>query len=793
MIGRILILVAFGAMLVSTFGYVYAFLNKGDRGVLRIARIGYHIAAISVILTAGFLMNMLLTHQFQYTYVWNYSSLDLPSALLVSTFYVGQEGSFMLWTMYTCIIGLVLMVYSRKHHYESSVMGVYSAIASFLILLAVVKNPFEFVWQTWPQTAQPGITPQDGRGLNPLLQNLWIVIHPPILFLGFASTAVPFAHALSGLLRKDYKNWTNAAVPWTLFTSAILGFGITLGGFWAYETLGWGGFWGWDPVENSSFIPWLVTVASVHTLLVQRRTGGFLRANFIMGMLPFLLVLYSTFLTRSGVLGDTSVHSFETPGMWVYILLVALITFFLFLGLGLYFWRVKEIPKQRIRYSLTSREFALFLGAASLVIVAGFTLIGTSAPLITNIVKGQASAIDASYYLKTNLPLAIVMATMIGLGQLFWWKKSNSQSLLKTLQLPSAEATLLTAIVIVAGMHDVMMVLFFLASAFAFFVNLNIAYKIAKGTPKFMGASVAHIGVSLLFIGIIASAHYDKHITLNLPLNEPRDAFGYRLTYVGTSQIDDEKTAYNVTVANGASVFNAPLVMYASAYNGGAIMRHPYIFSLVNYDVFSHPSLLAFIGKNMLTRDLYLSPQALEQSNSSGIDASQYGIEVALNLNEPVKIGKYIVEFKGFMVPDDQRQSMIDGKAFELASTIELRTRDGKSETVKPSNRIVPGGQNEFNTVKSSSGDEFTVTDVHVDDKTKQASIMVGYMPARNSSDIFLLSQAQQSALNQKQVLVIEATIKPFINLVWGGVIIMVIGFIVTWRRRREDLVRNTP
>lgn len=787
-------------MLTATAGYLCAFFyaegasasggNNDDKRFLGLARIGYHVAATSVILTAGYLMNMLLTHQFQYTYVWSYSSVDLPAALLVSTFYVGQEGSFMLWTMYTCIIGLMLMVYSRKHHYESSVMGIYSAIASFLILLAVVKNPFEHVWQTWPQTAHPGMMPDDGRGLNPLLQNFWIVIHPPILFLGFASTAVPFAHAISGLLRRDYKNWINVAVPWTLFTSAILGFGITLGGFWAYETLGWGGFWGWDPVENSSFIPWLVAVASVHTLLVQRRTGGFLRANFIMAMLPFLLVLYSTFLTRSGVLGDTSVHSFETPGMWVYILLVSLIGFFLILGFGLYFWRAREIPKQRIHYTLTSREFALFLGAGSLVIVAGFTLIGTSAPLITDILKGQASAIDTSFYLKTNLPLAIIMAAMIGLGQLFWWKKSNSQTLLKTMQLPSTAATILTVVVIFAGMHDLLMILFFLASAFAFFVNLGIAYKIAKGNPKFMGASVAHIGVSLLFIGIIASARYDKHITLNLPLGESQDAFGYKLTYVGTSQIDEEKTAYNVTVANGGSEFNAPLVMYASEYNGGAIMRHPYIFSLVNYDIFSHPALLAFIGKNMLTRDLYLSPQALEEENTGGIEASQYGVQVALNLNEPVKFGKYTMVFKGFQVPDDQNQAMQDGKAFELASIIELTPSDGKIETIMPSDMIVPGSQNQLNTVRTKSGDQFTVTDVHVDDKTKQASVMVGYMPAKNSTDISLLAQAQQGAQNKKEVLVIEATIKPFINLVWGGVIIMVVGFIVTWRRRREDLVR---
>ncbi len=790
MIGQILILVAFIAMLTATFSYTYSFFAKNER-FLKVARFAYHVGATAVILTAGYFMNLLLTHQFQYTYVWSYSSLQLPSALLVSTFYVGQEGSFMLWTMYTCIIGLILMNYSKKHHYESSVMGIYSMIASFLIMLAVVKNPFVHVWQTWPQNAQAGFMPDDGRGLNPLLQNFWIVIHPPILFLGFASTAVPFANAMSGLLRKDYKSWTNVAVPWTLFTSAILGFGITLGGFWAYETLGWGGFWGWDPVENSSFIPWLVAVASVHTLLVQRRTGGFLRANFIMGMLPFLLVLYSTFLTRSGVLGDTSVHSFETPGMWVYILLVALISFFVIIGLTLYFIRVKDIPKQKINYTLTSREFALFLGASSLVVIAGFTLIGTSAPLITNILKGQASAIDPSYYIKTNLPLAILMAAMIGLGQLFWWKKSNSQTLLKTIQLPLSAAVILTAIVIFAGMHDLAMILFFLASSFAFFVNLQIAYKVAKGNPKFMGSSLAHIGVSLLFIGIIASAHYDKHVTLSLPLGGSANAFGYKLTYTGTSQIDDEKTAYNVTVDNGGSKFNAPLVMYASTYNGGAIMRTPYIFSLVNYDIFSHPALLAFIGKNMLTRDLYLSPQALEEEGGNGIQTSQYGISVPLNLNTPVNLGKYTMVFKGFHVADDQRQAMIAGQAFELGSMIDLTTLDGKVEQITPTNRIDQSGQTRLNTVATKSGDQFTVTDVHVDDKTKEASVIVGYLPAKNSPDAAILAHAEQSqGATHQPVLVLEATIKPFINLVWGGVIIMVIGFIVTWRRRREDLAR---
>ncbi|MCL5020525.1 MAG: hypothetical protein M1339_02435, partial [Bacteroidetes bacterium] len=302
-----------------------------------------------------------------------------------------------------------------------------------------------------------------------------------------------------------------------------------------------------------------------------------------MGMMPFLLVLYSTFLTRSGVLGDTSVHSFVKPGMWVYVLLVIFIAFFAVLGFGLYLIRVRDIPKQKINYTITSREFALFLGAASLVVIAGFTLIGTSAPLITNILQGKPSAIATSYYIKTNLPMVILMAAMIGLGQLLWWKKTNSQTLLRTIQLPLSAATIITVIAIFAGMHNIGMILFFIASAFALFVNLEIAYKIAKGNPKFLGASLAHIGVAVLFIGIIASTHYDRHVTLELQQNKPENAFGYELTYVGPRQLSGGKTSYDVVVQSGESKFNAPLVMYASAYNGGAILRHPYIFSLVNY------------------------------------------------------------------------------------------------------------------------------------------------------------------------------------------------------------------
>ena len=179
-----------------------------------------------------------------------------------------------------------------------------------------------------------------------------MVIHPQVLFIGFTSMSVPFAYAVAGMLKRDYVSWIRVSTPWTVFGAMVLGTGVVMGGFWAYETLGWGGYWGWDPVENSSLVPWLVCVASIHTMLSQRRSGSFIKTNFVLSILCFIMVLYSTFLTRSGVLGDTSVHSFVEPGMLVYWMLLAGLFLFAAIGFGLFFARMKEMPKVPVEHSI---------------------------------------------------------------------------------------------------------------------------------------------------------------------------------------------------------------------------------------------------------------------------------------------------------------------------------------------------------------------------------------------------------------------------------------------------------
>jgi cytochrome c-type biogenesis protein CcmF len=309
MIGSVLVKLAFVACGVAVLAYARNHLSGSTRALV-IGRTSYLVTVVAVILTAATLLYLILTHQFQYTYVWSYSSRDLPTPLLISTFYAGQEGSFLLWSLFTAIIGLFLLRHSSRHGYEAQVMSVFGGIELMLLLMLLFKSPFRFVWESFPGDAKVGFLPQDGRGLNPLLQNYWMVIHPQVLFSGFAAMGVPYAYAVGAMLKRDYDSWFKAATPWLVFGTFVLGTGIMMGGLWAYETLGWGGYWGWDPVENSSLVPWLVGVASIHTILSQRKRGAFVRTNLVLGVLCFVLVLYSTFLTRSGVLGETSVHSF---------------------------------------------------------------------------------------------------------------------------------------------------------------------------------------------------------------------------------------------------------------------------------------------------------------------------------------------------------------------------------------------------------------------------------------------------------------------------------------------------
>jgi cytochrome c-type biogenesis protein CcmF len=596
MLGGLLVKLAFVACLISVAAYARHHL-RGTPLSLRIGRAAFITTVGLILLTAATLLSLILTHQFQYTYVWSYSSRDLPTPLLISTFYAGQEGSFMLWSLFTAIIGVFVLRHSSRHGYEAPVMGVFAGIELMLLVMLLVKSPFFYVWESYAGEVAAGFQPADGRGLNPLLQNYWMVIHPQVLFSGFASMGVPYAYAIAAMLKRDYDSWFKVATPWLVFGTFVLGTGIMMGGVWAYETLGWGGYWGWDPVENSSLVPWLAGVAGIHTILSQRKRGAFVRTNLALGVLCFILVVYSTFLTRSGVLGETSVHSFVDPGMTVYWLLIGLLILAVAFPVVLFIRRWKEFPRRPARHHYMSREFALFLGASTLIIMATLVVIGTSSPLITDIMSGKKSAVDISYYSRTTMPLGVAIGLLTGLGQLLWWTRSDMRSVLRALVMPSLAALFAVIVTLVLGIFQPLVICLLAAAAFALGANLKVGWHVAKTNPRLAGGAIAHVGVALMLLGFVASSEFDKKQTVSLPQGKSVDALGFRMTYEGFREFQKERYAFHIRVERGDRSFMLSPVMYFSSYNNG-VMRHPDI-------------------GNLTLQDFYIAPMSLEQPESS--------------------------------------------------------------------------------------------------------------------------------------------------------------------------------
>lgn len=801
MIGSIVLSLALASSLVAMVMYFLTY--KGYQNTLNIGRVAYHTMAMLVIAASAILLYLILTHDYSYKYIYSYSSTDLPKGILAATFWAGQEGSFMLWVLLTSIVGIILQNYSSKRgDLEPRVMSVFTLSTSFLLVMVspLFKNPFAYIWtepifinvkdissvffnQPWIQNflfsdsstnqnfvkmgpelfatlSSAGIAVKDfvinGKGLNPQLLNFWMQIHPPILFIGFSMATVPFAFAIAAMMKNDYTQWVKQAFPWVLAGAGILGLGIMMGGYWAYEMLGWGGYWAWDPVENSSLIPWLVGVASIHTLLVQRKTqakggiGKYAKTNLILSIMTYILVLYSTFLTRSGVLGDASVHSFVDPGMLVYLFLVIFIGTFIVLGFGMLIYRWKYLnEKIETEESLLSRDLALFTAAVVLCASALIVLVGTSAPLF-------GSAVDTFFYNEMHIPLAIIIGLLNGLSLLLKWRQSDGQDLLKKSFLSIVLSILATILIIVfGGVTDVMMILLSLAASFSLFVNLEIAIKIVRGNMKMLGAYVSHIGIALFILGVIGSAAYSKHIDIDLIKNEPKEALGYQLTFTGYNPIENNtKYAFNVNLKKGEKNYTISPVMYISEFNNG-LMREPAIL-------------------NMWTKDFYVSPVGYDEGTG---DSHNHDQVIDLEKGASSEINGAKISFDRFDMPAETMQAMQEGKDFQMGAVLSLEF-NGKKESFELLRKSV-SGQVQFT--------DYTSQNAGV--KIQLLNLTAGKIQISVSN--LNTSSMENIKESPKEVLSISASVKPFINLVWAGVLVMFVGFFVSVSRRlKESLVK---
>lgn len=584
-LGHLFIIISFVTSLAAAFSYFKASRlqnNHLQKEWAQNGRVIFYVHAFAVLGAAVALFWIIYNHYFEYHYAYRYSSKTLPVHYMVSTFWNGQEGSFLLWIIWNAVIGLVLI--KTNKFWEAPVMTVFALVQAFLasmILGAVIpgldfkigSSPFILLRDALQAPifiTQPDFVPADGQGLNPLLQNYWMVIHPPTLFLGYASTLIPFAYAVAGLWFKKYTEWIRPALPWALLSGAVLGLGILMGGYWAYETLNFGGYWNWDPVENAVYVPWLILVGAIHTMITYKNSGTALKTALILSITTFILILYSTFLTRSGVLGDSSVHSFTDLGLNGQLLLYMM--FFSVISIALLIVRWKDIPVTDKETSTYSREFWIFIGVTTLCLMGFQVLLPTSFPVFNNIVgafggtsKLAPPADQVEFYSKFQLWFAVALALLSGTGQFFWWKKIESKKLWQELSTPILLSLIVWAVVISVGrIFDPSLMVLSLAAIYTIVANAKIGYSVIKSSPSLSGGAVAHIGVGMMLLGIVFSAGYSKVVSLNtsgllisnefsaefnqenllLFVNEPKTMAGYEIEYLGERVEPRHKSGY---------------------------------------------------------------------------------------------------------------------------------------------------------------------------------------------------------------------------------------------------------
>ncbi len=797
MIGSIILTIALACSIIAVLMYYLSY--RGYKNALNYGRLAYHAMAMLVIVAAALLEYLMLTHQYEFKYIYEYSSNHLPNGFLLATFWAGQEGSFMLWLLLTSIIGLILQSYaSKRGDLEPRVMSVFALATTFILVMVspLFKDPFVYIWaeplfisvknlnasivhlpilqnflfsdgasgqefvkmssKLYGVLTANGIPLKDfiidGRGLNPQLTNFWMQIHPPILFTGFSMATVPFSFAMAAMMKNDYKDWVRQAFPWILATAGILGLGIMLGGYWAYEMLGWGGYWAWDPVENSSFIPWLVCVASIHTLLVQRKSqakgdhvGRYAKTNLILAVMIYVLVIYSTFLTRSGVLGDASVHSFVNPGTIVYLFLIIFVGTFLLLGLGTLSYRWKYLTQfEKTDSNLLSRELSLFTAAVVLCASATIILVGTSAPIFGH-------SVDAHFYNQMHIPIAIIIGLLNGGSLLLKWKTTKGQDILRKSMFSISTTIIVTSlIVLLGGVSDIMVMLLILATTFALIVNLEIAVKIIRGNKKMLGAYVAHIGIAVFLLGVISSSIFTRKKDIDLVKNQAQDAFGYRMTFTGYHQVDNNtKYAFTIDMKKGNREFTVNPIMYISEYNNG-LMRQPAIL-------------------NMLTKDFYISPLGYDNGTS---DQKTQGQTISLNLGEKTEFDGANISYTNFVAPD--MNAMVGGNGnFKVGADLTIVKNN---KTYKVEALMKKEGRSVHFVPVELKDANLKIQLERIDPATKVAKIIFSK-----------LTDTSVKASTPKEVLSISASTKPFINLVWSGVLIMVFGFFISVSRRLKE------
>ncbi len=535
-----------------------------------------YATAVLVTLSSLLLWQQILGNDFHNEYVASYSNRAMPAFYVFASFWGGQKGSLLFWGWLLTIFAALAVYLNREKSRELMpyVTAVLMAGSAFFLLLVIfVAPPFEKLWQMADghvirALAQPinsiPFAPPDGKGLNPLLQHPAMVIHPPILYLGFVGFSVPFAFAIAALITRQLgSQWLNLIRRWALVPWFFLGMGMLLGGKWAYMELGWGGYWAWDPVENAALMPWFVGTAFIHSIMIQEKKNMLRVWNMVLVMLTYILCIFGTFITRSGVV--SSVHSFAKSEIapWFVVYLVLIIA-----GSAiLLFKRLPDLKTDNHFDSVVSRESAFLLNNLAFLGALFAVFWGTIFPMVTEMVRGVKVTVAEPFFNTVTIPIGLFLLFLTGVGPLVAWRKTSNRLLKKIFLKPILASFVGLAILMLFGIRHFYALVSFTLSIF---VTATIVQEFHRGARARMrtnaenyalalynlllknkrryGGYIVHFGIVVMFVGFTGKA-FDAEKEAHLKIGESTELRGYRMEYLDFNvHEDDNKVVWQATM-----------------------------------------------------------------------------------------------------------------------------------------------------------------------------------------------------------------------------------------------------
>jgi cytochrome c-type biogenesis protein CcmF len=801
-IGHFFVLLAFIASIIATVSFTTASFRKDPvekRSWLNFARLAFITQLVSAVVIFAIIFYICANHYFEYMYAYKHASKELEPKYLLACIWEGQEGSFLLWTIWHSILGIFIMAKSKE--WEAPVMSVISLAQFFLLMMLLGlyvgdirlgSNPFTLTRNeiTGPIFSQPNYLTfiKDGIGLNVLLRNYWMVIHPPILFLGFASTIIPFAYAYAGIQTKRFGDWVTPALPWALFSACVLGVGIMMGGKWAYESLSFGGYWAWDPVENASLVPWLILIAGMHTMVIFKATGHSLKASYLFAFLTFIFILYSTFLTRTGVLGDTSVHAFTDAGTAINVMILLFVAAFTLPSLILFVANLKKMPSVHKEESTNSREFWMFIGSLVFFLSAIFIIAKTSVPVYNKIFGtniAQPENVEFSYN-KVMILVAIIIGLLSAVTQYFKYKKTEPGSILKKIALPTVAAAIITALLAVfypltyykmgAGFLGAAYVALF-AAIYSVIANATYIWTGLNGKLKAAGGSIAHLGFALMIAGILISSSNKEVISssrangINLqisgkdPMTKETDNPLENLTLI--RQVPAAMGPYEVTYLRDSFGNEKGRRFYELLFQRKDVKTKkvveeftliPDVYIMKDNNMSSNPDTKNYLSKDVFTFISYaINNEAIEDTASFKIHELAEG-DTTFYSNGIIILNRVVKN------PDNEKYHFKPTDA-ALMADITLISKDSLHYKASPLIQI----------------DEFGVN--QVDDTVYAQNLYVKFAGVTDDHRVKIGIKESEKLI---QYVTLKAYVFPYINLVWLGLIIMALGIVMSAVKRAK-------